>query len=984
MPIVPSRAGRVRALVQKLASERPAERDSAVAQLTLLGPRAVEPLLAALSGASVETRLGVLEVLAHLDDHRVLPAVLTLADDPSRRVAVRAIELTARRPDPRSVPTLARSLATGPRPRRQAAAFALAALHAAGVVEALAPLVDTLVDEEAEPRLRISVLDGLLEMEPPLPRSTLRPIGRRLAASTAPTVAARAPDLDPVGKDRGSAPRSPGPVVERLRKGEAVEGASVEQRLDALERAQRPSAIQALARALGPDGGPASIPILSRALARLTESRDAEDLELRLSARAAVHSALAALDSRVALHDLRELVATRPTAVMPALLDAAARVGDASLVPALARAATEDPGLLPACAAVYAAIARREKLRRTSPSLRKVRSEHRPALEAFLGAARAEAPVKIAAPIRREALLVVAASVALVAFAYLLPPTFFEGTDWLQLHLPNKVHAAEALRGGRLPLWNPYVGLGRPFLADTETAVLYPPEPGLYVLARPVDRAPAPDGRPLRLGLVGMLALGRALGMARWATWLAAACFLWSAPLVARLSAGQVPYSHATCYLPLLFFLALRLQDAFSVARLAALAAALALQLRLRPPADRVGVLARRRRLPPGAGPPPRAAARSARHCGRRRPRLAPSPSPSPSPRRCSCRSSSSFPRATGPSPSVDASSERRHPRVVAVDLPRPARRRDGGCSSGRPTSTPACCRLVAGVAGAHAGVATATSAASSSPALAGGPGRCGHAHAGLRAPLPPGARPLELPHPRPCGGAGGVRADPGSGVVPLAAGLAATSRGDPRPRRRAGAGRAARLPADRAGPGGRSRAVPPRAARPGRRGGGPRRGHPAPPRGTRETGSPVHPRRRGPRRARPRHRSRTARVALPGAHRGRATGLQGSPGRQGSTRPAGCRPGRLCHPGSSATTPASSTSGRTSPDTTRSPWTACGSSLHEDLGLTPSLDENTYPSRQIYDAGPFPYDSMNLVAGWDPGKGNVVLRGPADADPRA
>jgi hypothetical protein len=181
-------------------------------------------------------------------------------------------------------------------------------------------------------------------------------------------------------------------------------------------------------------------------------------------------------------------------------------------------------------------------------------------------------------PGRREALFVVAASVALVALAGLLPPTFFEGRDWLQLHLPNKVHAAESLRGGDLPLWNPYASLGRPFLADTEAAVLYPPNL-LYLALDPSSALLLLTLAHFVLGLVGMLALGRALGMERWAAWLAGACFLWSAPLVARLSAGQVPYAHATCYVPLLFLLALRLQDTFSLARLAALASALALQL---------------------------------------------------------------------------------------------------------------------------------------------------------------------------------------------------------------------------------------------------------------------------------------------------------------------------------------------------------------------------------------------------------------------
>jgi hypothetical protein len=56
--------------------------------------------------------------------------------------------------------------------------------------------------------------------------------------------------------------------------------------------------------------------------------------------------------------------------------------------------------------------------------------------------------------------------------------------DWLQLHLPARHYMAEALREGRLPLWNPHVALGRPFLADVETAVFYPPNL-LYVVLDP-------------------------------------------------------------------------------------------------------------------------------------------------------------------------------------------------------------------------------------------------------------------------------------------------------------------------------------------------------------------------------------------------------------------------------------------------------------------------------------------------------------------
>jgi hypothetical protein len=88
----------------------------------------------------------------------------------------------------------------------------------AGVLEALAPLVDAVVDEEAALDLRLLILDEILRLEPPLPRSTLRPLGRRLATSRVPGVAARGAEL-PRGPGRGRArPKKPvDPVARRMR-----------------------------------------------------------------------------------------------------------------------------------------------------------------------------------------------------------------------------------------------------------------------------------------------------------------------------------------------------------------------------------------------------------------------------------------------------------------------------------------------------------------------------------------------------------------------------------------------------------------------------------------------------------------------------------------------------------------------------------------------------------------------------------------------
>jgi len=175
-------------------------------------------------------------------------------------------------------------------------------------------------------------------------------------------------------------------------------------------------------------------------------------------------------------------------------------------------------------------------------------------------------------------LLAGAAVVVLASAATLLPPPAFDALDWLQLHQPNRLYLADALTHGRLPQWNPHIGLGRPFAADIETATFYPPSV-LLVGFDPAVALYLLVVAHVALGLFGMLALGRALGLARWAAWLASASFLWSAPIVARLSAGQLPYALATCYLPLLFALAVRVHDRPSRRSVAALAAALAMQL---------------------------------------------------------------------------------------------------------------------------------------------------------------------------------------------------------------------------------------------------------------------------------------------------------------------------------------------------------------------------------------------------------------------
>src|SRR5262245_57186096 len=375
MPIVPSRARRIQELIRGLASERAAERESAVAQLTLLGPRVLEALLRSLPTAGSVTRLGALEVLERLRERRALPEIVALAQGADARVARRALEVLGAFPVAKSAAALARALESAPAPLRRAAAYSLVRLQPGGMVEATDPLLDVLMDEDEDDELRLFVLDGLAALDPPLDSRTLVPLLDRLRASTDTTVADRATSL--LSRVPGQRPAA-APVPEELGRAGPDRAEEIER---ALERTSDPRAVGVLADALGRVGGPSSLPVLARALERLSARPDDERQEAaRAAAKGRVHGALAALDSRLALFDLRERLQARPVRALPPLLEAAARVGDASLVPALAALAAESRALVDLCAGPFAAIVRRARLRPTSAALKAVRPAHREAL----------------------------------------------------------------------------------------------------------------------------------------------------------------------------------------------------------------------------------------------------------------------------------------------------------------------------------------------------------------------------------------------------------------------------------------------------------------------------------------------------------------------------------------------------------------------------------------------------------------------------
>jgi hypothetical protein len=161
---------------------------------------------------------------------------------------------------------------------------------------------------------------------------------------------------------------------------------------------------------------------------------------------------------------------------------------------------------------------------------------------------------------------------------YVADPSGLRGMDYLDLHSLNKRYLREAVASGRLPLWNPHVGLGRPFLADIEVGAFYPPN-SLYLLV-PTDIATVIlVGFHLVLAAAGTAALLKSLEVGSPTREALGAAFALSVPLLGRLQMGEVPFVQALCWTPVLFHAGHRVQERPSLRGAAILTGIVALQL---------------------------------------------------------------------------------------------------------------------------------------------------------------------------------------------------------------------------------------------------------------------------------------------------------------------------------------------------------------------------------------------------------------------
>jgi HEAT repeat protein len=365
VPILPSAGKRIQELLGRLESRSAAERESAIARLTLLGAPTLPHLRDFLSRAQPPGRLAALEVLEGLRDARGLDLALSLTKDADEEVARRAMEVAGAFADPRAANALRSVLSSRSSSRRRAAAVGLQGLLRLGLVEAVEPLLGLVLDPGEDEALRLQALASLSSLD----RRTLRPALQTLSQDRSPALV-----------------RAAAALTNRLARARSTEaGAPAEADIPTLlARLASPDTskveVSATVEALVKGRSPALLALLGRRLEALSVESGAPGAEAAARAKARLHLALGALESRIALHDLRELLKARPLYAARDLLAAAELVGDASLVPALAALAADEPPLAPAAATAFAAIVTREKLRRTSRVVKGLGPAHRAAL----------------------------------------------------------------------------------------------------------------------------------------------------------------------------------------------------------------------------------------------------------------------------------------------------------------------------------------------------------------------------------------------------------------------------------------------------------------------------------------------------------------------------------------------------------------------------------------------------------------------------
>jgi hypothetical protein len=326
LSIQSSSAKRIEALITDLSSTSAVTRESAIARLTLIGPRAVARLITLIqSGPPAPTRAAALRALEGIEDPRAVDPAILAIEDADPEVALAAIGVA------------------GVHLQRRNSAKALTALDR---------LTATSLDRTRPDAIRSAALRALSGLD----RRTIAPLLRSLGA-------------DPVVAQTHARTR-------RERGGRAA--ADPREILRSAAEQGLPDDAEELHQAVVTSGDSVALSTLLRIVERVrereTETAPAGPRASWATVRAAAHVALANRASRLALYDLRESLETANGRLPIEFLTVLMLIGDASCLHgmAIAHARSRDSWFRERLADVFRTVVKREHLTRRHAVLKKI------------------------------------------------------------------------------------------------------------------------------------------------------------------------------------------------------------------------------------------------------------------------------------------------------------------------------------------------------------------------------------------------------------------------------------------------------------------------------------------------------------------------------------------------------------------------------------------------------------------------------------
>ena len=435
MSILDSKAREVEALIGQLASPSTQEVEVALARLTIIGSRAVEHLIYALKSSRFPIRVNAIEALARIGDPRSIIPLLHSLMDPHPAVKAKAIEALPSFPSPKTARGLIAALKREKeREYRKGIVNALLYLCQQGFIEALDGLLKLLTDRGEDSQLRLQAMEYLKLADPKQRRQLLK----RLSLDPDPQIARRARELqkESTRKRRKLTPSKAEKLIARLKSEDyltwssalrdlPMEGTSlVEPLIDSilspstsiaycrrvgmalrqmgkgvagkiypyLDRVGYYPALEVLIEDISQYHDPHSAVHLKRVLDRLSEefarAGDQETQSWILLIKGKIHTALADINSRIALGDLREMLIHPATLGWVEFLKAAQLLGNRDfLLPLLQlyQHFEKDEWMGNQIKEAFRTIKKRERIRSNSSLFKSLDARGKKSLKALLG-----------------------------------------------------------------------------------------------------------------------------------------------------------------------------------------------------------------------------------------------------------------------------------------------------------------------------------------------------------------------------------------------------------------------------------------------------------------------------------------------------------------------------------------------------------------------------------------------------------------------